>query len=157
MDYTELYHYGVRGMRWGIRKKYKKGEHMSPNIYDRPETRRVKKNYNSMSDDEFKSKYHITKDKYRKRVNRYGDPAQASRKIMAWGRGITVAALGLNIAGVAVSALSLSNDLSSFRSKYSKSVKRGRSTVSDILEGTWREVPTVSSIVGNVRRALPGG
>lgn len=86
---NELNHYGIKGMRWGVRryqnedgsltsagkKRYKSGDHMNDkDPSDSATTRRVKKDYNSMTDLEFRSKYQISKETYRKRVNRYGDP-----------------------------------------------------------------------------------
>ena len=71
----ELQHYGVKGMKWGVRKKYKSGDHMDTNDKsDSKTTRRVKNDYNTMSDIEFRKKYQTSKETYRKRVNRYGDP-----------------------------------------------------------------------------------
>lgn len=37
-------------------------------------TRRVKEDYRKMSDQDFKTKYKVSKDKYAKRVEKYGDP-----------------------------------------------------------------------------------
>ena len=85
----ELYHHGVKGQRWGIRRyqnpdgsytdvgrrHYGLGEKMDTNDKrDSSVTRRVKNDYNNMSDNEFKGKYQVSKNRYRKRVNRYGDP-----------------------------------------------------------------------------------
>lgn len=91
MSYNEqtLAHHGIKGQKWGVRrfqkkdgsltsagkKRYKSGDHMDDNDRtDSATTRRVKKDYNSMSDLEFRSKYQTSKETYRKRVNRYGDP-----------------------------------------------------------------------------------
>lgn len=71
---NELTHYGIKGMKWGVRKKYKSGDKLDDNPNDSKVTRRVKKDYNSMTDVEFRRKYKTSKDVYRKRVNRYGDP-----------------------------------------------------------------------------------
>ena len=84
----ELKHYGVKGMKWGVRKKYKSGDRMDANdSADSKTTRRVKSDYNTMSDIEFRRKYQTSKETYRKRVNRYGDPymnsplAKAGKKL----------------------------------------------------------------------------
>lgn len=90
MNNTELMHYGVKGMKWGVRKKYRRGESMDANdMSDSKTTRRVKNDYNTMSDADFRRKYQTTKNTYRKRVNRYGDPymksplAKAGKKLEA--------------------------------------------------------------------------
>lgn len=75
----ELQHYGVKGMKWGVRKKYKRGDTMDANDpSDSKTTRRVKNDYNTLSDAEFMRKYSASKERYRKRVNRYGDPYMRS-------------------------------------------------------------------------------
>lgn len=66
-----LKHYGVLGMKWGVRRTpaqlgYRKG--------DSSVTRKVKDDYNKMSDKEFRSKYRASKKTYAKRVEKYGDP-----------------------------------------------------------------------------------
>lgn len=88
-----LEHHGILGMKWGVRrfqnkdgsltaagrKRYGVGEKMDTDIKgDSAVTKRVKKAYNEMSDSDFKNKYGITKEKYRKRVNKYGDPYKKS-------------------------------------------------------------------------------
>ena len=86
----ELYHWGIKGMQWGKRryqnsdgsltpagkKRYNgdTSERLEPNKGDSPTTKRVKNDYNKMSDDEFKQKYQVSKSKYAKRVKKYGDP-----------------------------------------------------------------------------------
>jgi hypothetical protein len=44
------------------------------NKQDSSTTRKVKRDYNDLSDKEFSSRYHVSKNTYRKRVNKYGDP-----------------------------------------------------------------------------------
>lgn len=80
MENYELMHYGVKGMKWGVRKKrYAKGATMDANDpSDSKTTRRAKNDYNTMSDLEFRRKYQTSKETYRKRVNRYGDPYMRS-------------------------------------------------------------------------------
>ena len=78
----ELYHHGIKGQKWGVRRyqdengksRYKKGESMGITSYDSSVTKRVKEDYNRMSDEEFRNRYKTSKNVYRKRVNRYGDP-----------------------------------------------------------------------------------
>ena len=71
MTQNELYHYGVLGMKWGVRRTPDQlGYHKS----DSSVTKRVKKDYNSMNDQEFLNKYKTSKRQYAKRVEKYGDP-----------------------------------------------------------------------------------
>ena len=84
-----LCHYGSKGMKWGQRRwqnedgsltpagrvHYGYGQKMNDkDSNDSSVTRKVKKDYNNLSDEEFRSKYQVSKDIYRKRVNKYGDP-----------------------------------------------------------------------------------
>lgn len=83
-----LAHHGILGQKWGVRrfqnedgsltgagrKRYLSGEKMSSSKTDSKVTRKTKSDYNTMSDKEFKAKYQTSKETYRKRVNRYGDP-----------------------------------------------------------------------------------
>ena len=50
---NELYHYGIPGMKWGVRRT---PSQLGYNKGDSSVTKRVKKDYNSMSDQEFKNK-----------------------------------------------------------------------------------------------------
>lgn len=49
-------------------------EHMKASDSDSAVTKRVKNDYNNMSESEFFKKYSVTKDTYAKRVKKYGDP-----------------------------------------------------------------------------------
>lgn len=103
----ELYHHGIKGQRWGVRRyqnedgslteagrrRYAVGEKMDANDKrDSSITRKVKRDYNHMSDSEFKSKYKVGKNVYRHRVNKYGDPymnspmAKMGKKLAAKGK-----------------------------------------------------------------------
>lgn len=67
----ELCHYGVKGMKWGVRRTPAQLGHRPG---DSSVTRKVKNDYNRMSDDEFMRTYHTSKKRYAKRVEKYGDP-----------------------------------------------------------------------------------
>ena len=95
----ELYHHGIKGQRWGIRryqnengtlttagkKKYRRGDKLDITKEDSSITRGVKNDYNKMSDKEFASKYKTTKNTYRRRVNKYGDPYKNS-PLVKWAK-----------------------------------------------------------------------
>lgn len=68
---NELYHHGIKGQRWGVRRT---PEQLGYDKKDSSVTKRVKKDYNTMSDKEFMKKYQTTKKAYAKRVAKYGDP-----------------------------------------------------------------------------------
>lgn len=68
-----LAHYGVKGMRWGVRKSDRPAT-LTPSPTDTAVTKRVKKDYNELSDAAFKRKYAGSKEKYARRVEKHGDP-----------------------------------------------------------------------------------
>lgn len=119
MSQNELYHFGVKGMKWGVRKKQylptsgvKGGLYAKPKkpvgaadgdeLYAKPKkplgarsssvnkksipshlkisegdsltTKKVKNDYNKMTDQEFMNKYSTSKKTYAKRVEKHGDP-----------------------------------------------------------------------------------
>lgn len=82
---NELYHHGVKGMKWGVRKK--RPDRLESRKGDSATTRKVKEDYNNLSDQEFMRKYSTSKKTYAKRVARYGDPymnsplAKAGKKL----------------------------------------------------------------------------
>ncbi len=81
---NELYHHGVQGMHWGVRRyqnpdgtltaegKRRYGVYVRKN--DSAITRKVKSDFNSMSNKEFRNKYSVSKRTYSNRVKKYGDP-----------------------------------------------------------------------------------
>lgn len=71
VDQEYLEHFGVAGMKWGVRKAPEK---LSINKTDTDVTKNVKKDYNTTTNKEFRKKYVGTKRAYAKRVEKYGDP-----------------------------------------------------------------------------------
>lgn len=81
-----LVHSGIKGMKWGIRRyqnpdgtlteegRRRYGYSMNPQKSDSKVTQRVKRDFNSMTDNEFRRKYSTSKAIYEKRVRKYGDP-----------------------------------------------------------------------------------
>lgn len=92
---NQLQHHGIKGMHWGVRRfqnedgtltaqgrrRYQKGEKMDENdSSDSKTTRKVKHDYNTMSDSQFLRKYKASKETYRKRVNKHGDPLNTKKQ-----------------------------------------------------------------------------
>lgn len=57
-----------------LSEENKANSRMTINPNDSSVTRKVKKDYNNLADDEFMRKYSVSKEKYAKRVKKYGDP-----------------------------------------------------------------------------------
>lgn len=57
-----------------LSNKTSSGEKMTASDSDSKVTKRVKNDYNNLSDAEFFKKYSVTKERYAKRVKKYGDP-----------------------------------------------------------------------------------
>lgn len=93
MNEYELYHHGVLGMKWGVRRYQNKDGSLTAagrrryGVTHNPDgsmktelkgdseiTKKVKSDYNKLSDARFKAKYGGSKEKYNKRVKKYSDP-----------------------------------------------------------------------------------
>lgn len=76
-----LAHHGIKGMKWGVRRT---PEQLGYNDSDSKVTKGVKKDYNSMSNKEFRQKYQTSKRTYAKRVEKSttGDPFRDQRAKM---------------------------------------------------------------------------
>ena len=104
-DQLVLTHHGVKGMKWGVRKRREASGNMQINRGDSKATQRVKADYNRMSNREFKSKYYASKSRYAKRVAKNSDPYMARKKSGKKPMSkVKASAIGL---GVAVGAASL--------------------------------------------------
>lgn len=89
----ELMHFGIKGQKWGRRRfqnidgtytmagraRYGLGERMNDtHPFDSPKDQRMKYDYNRLTSRHFKQKYDISKNRFRKDVNKYGDPVQTT-------------------------------------------------------------------------------
>lgn len=76
VDQEYLEHFGVAGMKWGVRKA---PDRLTTNKTDTKITKEVKKDYNNSTNKEFRRKYAGSKGRYAKRVEKYGDPYKHRR------------------------------------------------------------------------------
>ena len=88
---NELYHHGIKGQKWGIRRFQNEDGSLTPEgerryghmsyLQDKsPSTQAKMKDWWDLDDDEFRRKYRVSKEKYSRNVRRYGDPDLYSRK-----------------------------------------------------------------------------
>ena len=68
-----LAHYGVKGMKWGVRKNRAPATLTTASNVSR-QTKKAVADYNRMDDRQFKKTYSVSKTRYAKRVQKYVDP-----------------------------------------------------------------------------------
>ncbi len=94
-DEEMLKHHGIKGQKWGVRrfqnkdgtltsagqKRYSDSSEVSEieNRLDYPKnisntTKKVINDYNTLNDSDFRKKYKVSKQVYKRRVKKYGDP-----------------------------------------------------------------------------------
>ena len=92
-----LAHHGIKGQRWGVRRYQNPDGTLTPEgrarygikDTDSSVTKKVKTDLANMTEEQFRGKYQISKAKYMKRVDKYGDPymnsplAKAGKKLNA--------------------------------------------------------------------------
>ena len=107
----ELYHFGIKGQKWGVRRFQNKDGSLTPEgrkryghvlnpdgkmrieKTDHPVTQRAKRDWNDMSDADFYRKYLTSKKQYLKEVDKKGDPYAANKL----GKAITKQRIGKQI------------------------------------------------------------